>query len=99
MRYKVWARIPSVRLLVVITALLLYLLLLSVDGFSFFSRTTASILNWTLFGFSAFVAAMFLAVGALVWLYVRDRRVALLLFLFSFTIMIAFAVETSAGSE
>jgi len=99
MRYKAWARIPSVRLLVVITALLLYLLLLSVDGFSFFSRTTASILNWTLFGFSAFVAAMFLAVGALVWLYVRERRVALLLFLFSFTIMIAFAVETSAGSE
>ena len=100
MRYKSWARMPSVRLLVVITALLLYLLLLSVNGFSFFSRAAAaSILNWTLFGFSAFVAAMFLAVGALVWLYVRDRRVALLLFLFSFTMMIAFAVETSAGSE
>ena len=100
MRYKPWASLPSVRLLVVITALLLYFLLLSLNGFSFFSRAASvAILNWTLFGFSAFVAAMFLAVGALVWLYVRDRRVALLLFLFSFTMMSSSAVETSAGLE
>jgi len=49
------------------------------------------------FGFSAFVALLFLAVGALVWLYARERRVALLLLAFSFTMMMSFAIETGAA--
>jgi len=49
------------------------------------------------FGFSAFVALLFLAVGTLVWLYARDRRVASLLFSFSFSMMVAFVVQTGAN--
>ncbi len=96
MRYGSWARIRTGRLLVILIAVVLYVLLLIVDGLHFFSPTTSvSPLDWARFGFSAFIAILYLAVGALVWLFARDRRVAFLLFCFSFTMMVVFALETA----
>jgi len=98
MRYVSWARIRTGRLLVTLIAIVSYFLLLVMDGLRFFPLATgSSFLNWTRFGFSALIAVMSLAVGALVWLYARDRRVALLLFCFSFTMMVVFAVETATA--
>jgi signal transduction histidine kinase len=98
MRYVSWARIRTGRLLVILVAVVLYILLLVVDGLHFFPRATASpFLDWTRFGFSALIALMYLAVGILVLLFTRDRRVALLLFCFSFTMMLVFTVETATS--
>jgi len=80
-----------------------YFLLLSVDALRFFPRHVTDfsslLLPWARFGFSALVALLFFAVGALVWLYARNRRVALILFSFSFTMMVTFAVQTGAASD
>lgn len=103
MRYVSWGRVRAGRLLLVLLAILSYFLLLGVDALRFFpqqpSNTSSLLLPWAQFGFSAFVALLFLAVGALVWLYARNRRVALLLFGFCFTMMVTFAVETGAVSN
>src|SRR5260370_4489053 len=96
MRYVSWARIRTGRLLVILVAVVLYILLLVVDGLQIFPQATASsFLDLASFGFSAFIGLMYLAVGTLVWLFARDRRVAFLLFCFSFTMMIVFALETA----
>lgn len=80
MRYVSWARIRTGRLLVILVAIILYVLLLVADGLQFFPRATASpLLDLASFGFSAFIGLMYLAVGTLVWLFARDRRVAFLL--------------------
>ena len=97
MRYVSWARIRTGRLLIILVAIVLYIILLVVDGLRFFPRVTPSPLDWARFGFSALIGLMFLAVGSLVWLFARDRRVALLLFCFSFTMMVVFAVETASA--
>ena len=101
MRYVHWARTRVRRLLIILLAIMIYFLLLIVDALAYFphfmSNSTPYWLPWMRFGFSAFVALMFLAVGALVWLYARSRLVALLLFCFSFTMMVTFAVETDAA--
>src|SRR6266550_2359720 len=101
MRYVHWARTRVRRLLIILLAIMIYFLLLIVDALAYFphfmSNSTPYWLPWMRFGFSAFVALMFLAVGALVWLYARSRLVALLLFGFSFTMMVTFAVETDAA--
>src|SRR2546421_7489475 len=101
MRYVHWARTRIRRLLIILLAIMIYFLLLIVDALAYFphfmSNSTPYWLPWMRFGFSAFVALMFLAVGALVWLYARSRLVALLLFCFSFTMMVTFAVETDAA--
>ena len=96
MRHLYWVRIRSRRLLVALLATLVYLLLLTVDAVRFFSghATAAELVQ---FGFSTFVALLFFAVGALVWLYARNRLVAFFLFCFSFTMMMSFAVETGAA--
>ena len=96
MRYVSWARIRTGRLLVILVAIVLYFLLLIFDGLHFFTPASVSPLDWARFGFSAFIAILYLAVGALVWLFARDRRVAFLLFCFSLTMMVVFAVETAA---
>lgn len=49
------------------------------------------------FGFSAFTALVYLAVGSLVWLFARQRRVSLLLFGFSLAMAVTFANETAGG--
>ena len=96
MRYIAWARIRAGRLLSVLLALVIYFLLLSTQALYFFPHRVTDLFSLLLFGFSAFVALLFLAVGALVWLYARSRRVALLLFCFSFTMMVTFAAETGS---
>src|SRR5438874_6357145 len=100
MRYKAWGRARLRRLFAVLFAIGIYVLLLVVDGLRVFPPNGASnaplFLPLISFGFSAFVALLFLAIGTLVWLYARNRRVALLLFCFSFTLMVAFAVLTGA---
>jgi signal transduction histidine kinase len=96
MRYGSWARIRIGRLLVILVAVVLSLLLLIIDGLHFFPLVSVSPLDWARFGFSAFIAILYLAVGAMVWLFARDRRVAFLLFCFSFAMMVVFAVETAA---
>jgi len=77
---------------------------LSFDGSRYFplslsDNSLPSWLIWLRFGFSAFVAFIFLAVGALVWLYARSRQVATVLFGFSFAMMITFTVQTGAASN
>lgn len=101
MKYRHWVRTRMGRLLTVLLALLIYFLLLTVDGLRFFPQGVggSSFLLWLRFGFSALVALLFLAIGTLVWLYARNRQVALLLFCFTFTMMAAFAVETGASSD
>ena len=101
MRYVHWARTRIRRLLIILLAIITYFLLLIVDALRYFpqfmSSNSSHWLPWMRFGFSAFVALLFLAVGTLVWLYARDRRVASLLFSFSFTMMVAFVVQTGAN--
>src|SRR5712692_1183996 len=103
MQYLSWARIRTGRLLVILPAVVIYFLLLTVDGLRFFPHivinSSSLFLSWLRFGFSALVALMFLAVGILVWLYARSRFVASLLFSFSFTMMVTFAVQTGAVSN
>src|SRR5215831_15400213 len=96
MRYLAWARVRVGRLLVILLALLVYFLLLSIEAVYFLPQRGTNPYSLLLFGFSAFVALVSLAVGALVWLYARDRRVALLLFCYSFTMMVTFAAETGS---
>src|SRR5205809_7949933 len=100
MRYVYWLRSRTGRLLIILLAIATYFFLLAVDALRFFphssANTTPHWLLWMRYGFSAFVALMFLAVGTLVWLYARSRLVALLLFCFSFTMMVTFAVQTEA---
>jgi signal transduction histidine kinase len=62
------------------------------DAFTLFSSGTAPLL----FGFSALVTAIYLAIGSVVWLYASNRLVALLLFGYAITMAITFAVETGA---
>jgi len=102
MRYVHWVRIRAGRLLVIVLAVALYICLVIVDGMLSlpyaFTGNTPVWLPWMIFGFPALVALMFLAVSTLVWLYASDRRLACLLFGFSCSIMVVFAVQTGANS-
>ncbi|QBD82199.1 hypothetical protein EPA93_41960 [Ktedonosporobacter rubrisoli] len=93
MRGIYWMRLKAWRLLAIGTVIAVYTLLLVVDARFIFSSPSLSL--WISFGFSAFVALVFLAVGVLVWLYARDRWVASLLFGSFSVIMIPFAVRTA----
>ena len=100
MRYVYWARARTGRFLIILLAIITYFFLLMVDALYYFphfvSNNSSSWLPWMRFGFSSFVALLFLAVGTLVCLYARNRRVALLLFSFSCSMMVAFVVQTGA---
>ncbi len=100
MKYTYWVRLRAGRLLVIVLAAALYICLVSATGMRVFphaqTNNAASGLLWATFGLSAFVAIMFLAVGSLVWIYARDRRLASVLFGFSCSVMVAFAVQTGA---
>jgi signal transduction histidine kinase len=102
MRYVQWTRTRTGRLLTILLVGLIYLLLLAVDGLRFFpyetSHNVSLLLAWLSFGFSELVALLFLAVGALVWLYTRNRLVALVLFGFTFAMMTTFAMQTGDTS-
>ncbi|HJT55251.1 MAG TPA: ATP-binding protein [Ktedonobacteraceae bacterium] len=101
MQYMSWIRIRAGRLLAIVATLGVYFLLLTMDGLGFFAQNSVNasslLQSWARFGFSAFLGLIFLAVGALVWLYARNRYVALPLFCFSFTMMVVFVSETGAA--
>src|SRR5260370_5859213 len=100
MKYLSWVRFRIGRFLIIVVAFIVYFFLLDIGGLRFFPSAgvnAASLASfWFLLGFSALISLMFLAIGSLVWLFARDRRVALLFFFFSFTMMMTFSVETWA---
>ncbi len=74
--------------------------LLVLDARAFFpQKDLLSLINLARFGFSAFTAVIFLAVGSLVLLFARQRHVAWLLFCFSLAMMVTFANETASNSR
>ncbi|HLX57729.1 MAG TPA: ATP-binding protein [Ktedonobacteraceae bacterium] len=103
MKYLNWVRSRAGRFPVIFSAIIVYFLLLDLGGLRFFpqggANATALASFWFLFGFSSLTALMFLTIGSLVWLFARNRRVALLLFCCSFTMMIAFVVQTGSVSN
>jgi len=100
MKHGFWMQFKANRLGVICVALLVYVVLAFVNAEQTFSYSIAPhnlvLPIWISFGFSLFVALIFLAVGSLIWFYSRDRQVAFLLFTFSFVVMITFELETSA---
>ncbi len=87
------------RSFVVFFTLLIFVTLLVIDAQRSFTRIPGNISpNMLRFGFSMFVVLAFLAVGTIVWLFARERWVAFLLFCFSFTMMMAFTLQTGAQS-
>jgi signal transduction histidine kinase len=100
MKYLSWVRFRFRRLLIVLIAFIVYFFLLDIGELRFFPSSNVNAASlasfWLLLGFSVLISLMFLVVGSLVWLFARDRRVALLLFCFSFAAMMIFALE--AGS-
>lgn len=101
MKYFYHSRVKTRRLVVVSVAFFCYLLLILANTMSTFSHAfnLASPFQWTLFGSSTLIALLFLAIGSLVWYYARNRFIALLLFCFSFAMMITFVVETGAATN
>jgi signal transduction histidine kinase len=104
MKNIIRSRNRIIRRSIVSLAVMVYFLLLLIDATHFFPNhlagsTLALSLLWVRFGFSALVAVMFLAVGAIVWLYARERSVANPLFGFAFTIVITFTMETASVSN
>lgn len=101
MRYIYWIRSRPGRLFVILLATLTYFCLLTLDALNFFphyvSDNGSYWLVWMRFSFSAYISLMFLAVGALVWLYARSRHLATLLLLVCLTLMMAFAVQTDSA--
>src|ERR1700686_683949 len=100
MKYLSWVRFRVGRLLIIVIALVVYFFLLDIGELRFFPSSNVNAASlasfWFHLGFSVLISLMFLVVGSLVWLFARDRRVALLLFCFSFTAMMIFTLE--AGS-
>lgn len=88
------------RLLLILGACAVYALLFVMTTQQFSSHVNHAAvlpaLAWIQFGFSSFVALLFLAVGALVWLSARARREALLLFCFCAAMMASFCVQSAA---
>src|SRR5258708_21335213 len=103
MRYFYWTRSRTGRLFVILLAILAYFFFLTLDDLHYLPHyipdNGSYWLAWVRFGFSAYISLMFLAVGALVWLYARGRRVAILLFLLCLTMMITFALQTDSASN
>lgn len=90
------------RFLVALFVFLVFAALLVIDWQSLFlNLPDAAVFSSDVirFGASTLIALFFLAFGMLVWLFARERLVALLLFCFSFTTMMAFALQTGALSN
>ncbi|MEO7018651.1 MAG: ATP-binding protein [Ktedonobacteraceae bacterium] len=86
------------RWLLILAAVSLCVSLLVLDALNFFPQGgNMSPVNLARFGFSAFTALIYLAVGSLVWLFARQRHVARLLFCFSLAMMVTFANETASS--
>ncbi len=97
---RYWFRGKKGRLAVVLAVVVMNIVALVADGVRFFPVTDTSAFSLAefsfRFGFSALVAVLFLAVGAVTWVYARDRRVAALLLSFTTAIMVSTAVQTAA---
>lgn len=85
------------RWLLILIALGLCIPLLIINALILFPQgNNLSSLDLAYFGFSAFTALIYLAVGSMVWLFARQRYVARLLFCFSLAMMVTFANETAS---
>ncbi|HEU5374327.1 MAG TPA: ATP-binding protein [Ktedonobacteraceae bacterium] len=88
------------RWLLILAAVSLCVCLLVLDALDFFPQgNNLSPLNLARFGFSAFTALIYLAVGSLVWLFARQRSVAWLLLCFSLAMAVTFANETASETR
>ncbi len=95
-------RARPARYLVILFTLLVFIALMVVDEQRYFAHDfgrSGLSFNLLRYGFSLFVALFFLAVGTPVWLFARERWVAFLLFCFSFSMMMTFALQTGALSN
>jgi len=88
-------RTRRLRLVTIACLCLVFVLLLIRDAADAFDATSFLVATFR-FGFSTLVAAAFLSIGALVWYYACNRLTALLLFGFTSTMAITFAVQTGA---
>jgi signal transduction histidine kinase len=86
---------------VAIIAVFCFLLLLVLNIIFNFQSTSLLLLKpaGIKFGASAFVSLIFLSSGLLVWMYARDRRVALRIFGFSCAITLAFVMLGGVNSS
>jgi signal transduction histidine kinase len=90
------------RLLVVGCTTLAYISLLSIDMSDTFQGYPAKAFpfsTWLSFGFAELVGLLFFLAGTLVWLYARDRLVALLLYCFSYSIAITFVLHSATLAD
>ena len=81
------------RLLIIIAALCIYIGIEIANALEMFYGPVSSFsIAWLsfIFGLSSLTSFIFLAVGSLVWVYARERRVAYLLFIYSIAMMITF---------
>jgi signal transduction histidine kinase len=86
------------RWLLILAASAVCALLLVINALNFLPQgNNLSPINLARLGFSAFTALIYLAIGSLVWLFARQRRVAQLLFCFSLAMMVTFANETTVS--
>lgn len=94
------SRTRAARTLLIFLIVSLYAFLVILDGLSSIPdahvHPASAWMIWSGFGFSTFVAFIFLIVGSFVWLFARNRPVAWLLFGFSITVMLTFATETAS---
>ncbi len=95
MSYAAW-RVPrhTRRLLILVAPVGAYCALLAVDALHSFAHAS-SLRELAAYGFAAFTALMFLVMGALVWLYARNRRVGQLLFASSCATLLPLTLETA----
>src|SRR5579872_6112172 len=95
------SRTRAAHTLIIFLNVSLYALLVILDGLSSIpgahAHPASAWIVWSGFGFSSFVAFIFLIVGSFVWLFARNRPVAWLLFGFSITVMLTFATETASN--
>lgn len=89
------------RLIVVFLAIVFFALLIIINASHtfFHAPSNSTIESWLFFGLSTLTALSFLVVGTLVWLYGRNRPVAILLFAFCCTMMTIFASETNSADD
>lgn len=90
-----------VRRYVMLAILAAYVLLIVANGLRTFALRPAPAILWFLWlrlGFSSCTALLYLAVGALAWLYARSRSVAGIFFGFCCSVALVFVGETSASA-
>lgn len=98
MRYARVRRKRAGRWLLISVASGLCVFLLVLNALAFFPQgSNLSTINLARFGFSALTCLVYLAVGSLVWLFARQRKVARLLFCFSLAMMVTFANEMASS--